>query len=104
MKRFVQHTQTFQNEDGSSPEPRPKREQKRVDTGLSPRKAKQREEVPTREIDLKEDEVKVSISPSRRVSQPSAQKKGFMVKPAEVNYFTGRALTASTSPTRNRNP
>ena len=38
MKRFVQHTQsieTYQNYNGSKSKPRPQREQKRVDTGLS---------------------------------------------------------------------
>ena len=45
----------------------------------------------------------MSISPTRRTINYSAQKKGFSVKPAEVNHFTGRVLPgASQSPTRSR--
>ena len=73
--------------------PRPRREQKRVDTGLTP---KQKEAWQSRDAGKNGEEVTVSISPTRRTINYSAQKKGFSVKPAEVNHFTGKVLPGAS--------
>ena len=75
MKRFVEHTKKLNESIPESPEP--KREVKRVDTGL-------RKE--NRQIDL---EYRVSISPERRRSHS----KSFSLKPTQINHFTGKPLT-----------
>lgn len=75
MKRFVDHTQKL-NEIVPEKNTTPKREVKRVDTGI-------RKE--NKQIDL---DYRVSISPSRNPERGS-----FKVKPTEVNHFTGRRKT-----------
>ena len=78
MKRFIDQTQKLNEICPESPPPR--REIKRVDTGLRPE---------NRQVDL---EFRVSISPERKRSLS----KGFVVKPAEINHFTGKRKSVGT--------
>lgn len=78
MKRFIEHTQKLNEICPESPPQR--REIKRVDTGLHPE---------NRQVDL---EFRVSISPERKRSLS----KGFAVKPADINHFTGKRKSVDT--------
>ena len=78
MERFLEHTRKVQDACSSkSPDPVQRRKPKRVDTGLR------------KNNDIVDSPCRVSISPSR---PKKLLDKGFVVKPAEVNHFTGKKI------------